>query len=187
MQHVRAIGGWNMEDNRDVTIHSARVMDAIAAVSIRAPSSTRSVRRENLPANELMGRRMETGVLARAGAAAGDSQLAGSAASLVVRRRARHRLGAREWAFFESRGERRGTGGAAQNSWFSPAKISETESSRKIRRIESVRMSAEVSCCTMAGAPLLSGTVSVTTMPSSGEATRFAKASPAKRPCVATA
>src|SRR5215204_5569636 len=32
MQHVRAIGGWYMED-RELTIDSARVMDAIAAVS----------------------------------------------------------------------------------------------------------------------------------------------------------
>ena len=32
MEHVRAVGGWYMED-REVTIDSARVMDAIAAVS----------------------------------------------------------------------------------------------------------------------------------------------------------
>ncbi len=36
-------------------------------------------------------------------------------------------------------------GAASQKSWFSPAKISETESSVKIRRIESSRMSAQVS------------------------------------------
>src|SRR4051794_22445252 len=63
MQHVRAIGGWYMED-REVTIDSARVMDAIAAVSDPRSEFYRLVRRENLPANELMGRRMETGVLA---------------------------------------------------------------------------------------------------------------------------
>ena len=63
MEHVRAIGGWYMED-REVTIDSARVMDAIAAVSDPRSEFYRLVRRENLPANELMGRRMETGVLA---------------------------------------------------------------------------------------------------------------------------
>ena len=107
MQHVRAIGGWYMED-REVTIDSARVMDAIAAVSDPRSEFYRLVRRENLPANELMGRRMETGVLA----------------VLAQLRATRnwHRIG-REWwfgdppatelgeteaAYFESRGELRG-------------------------------------------------------------------------------
>jgi predicted unusual protein kinase regulating ubiquinone biosynthesis (AarF/ABC1/UbiB family) len=63
MEHVRAIGGWYMED-REVTIDSYRVMEAIAAVSDPRSSFYRLMRRENLPANELMGRRMESGVLA---------------------------------------------------------------------------------------------------------------------------
>jgi hypothetical protein len=40
------------------------VMEAIAAVSDPRSSFYRVMRRENLPANELMGRRMESGVLA---------------------------------------------------------------------------------------------------------------------------
>ena len=63
MEHVRAVGGWYMED-REVTIDSGRVMEAIAAVSDPRSSFYRLMRRENLPANELMGRRMESGVLA---------------------------------------------------------------------------------------------------------------------------
>src|SRR4051794_38099415 len=63
MDHVRAVGGWYMED-REVTIDSSRVMEAIAAVSDPRSSFYRVMRRENLPANELMGRRMESGVLA---------------------------------------------------------------------------------------------------------------------------
>jgi predicted unusual protein kinase regulating ubiquinone biosynthesis (AarF/ABC1/UbiB family) len=63
MEHVRAVGGWYMED-REVTIDSERVMGAIAAVSDPRSSFYRVMRRENLPANELMGRRMESGVLA---------------------------------------------------------------------------------------------------------------------------
>ena len=63
MEHVRAVGGWYMED-REVTIDSSRVMEAIAAVSDPRSSFYRVMRRENLPANELMGRRMESGVLA---------------------------------------------------------------------------------------------------------------------------
>jgi predicted unusual protein kinase regulating ubiquinone biosynthesis (AarF/ABC1/UbiB family) len=63
MEHVRAVGGWYMED-REVTIDSERVMEAITAVSDPRSSFYRVMRRENLPANELMGRRMESGVLA---------------------------------------------------------------------------------------------------------------------------
>jgi predicted unusual protein kinase regulating ubiquinone biosynthesis (AarF/ABC1/UbiB family) len=63
MEHVRAVGGWYMED-REVTIDSNRVMESIAAVSDPRSSFYRLMRRENLPANELMGRRMESGVLA---------------------------------------------------------------------------------------------------------------------------
>ena len=107
MQHVRAIGGWYMED-REVTIDSARVMDAIAAVSDPRSEFYRLVRRENLPANELMGRRMETGVLA---------VLAQLRATRNWHRIGREwwfgdppatELGRLEWDYFESRGERRG-------------------------------------------------------------------------------
>ncbi|MBN1528815.1 MAG: AarF/ABC1/UbiB kinase family protein [Thermoleophilaceae bacterium] len=106
MRHVRAIGGWYMED-REVTIDSARVMDAISAVSDPRSDFYRLVRRENLPANELMGRRMETGVLA--------------VLAQLTATRNWHRIG-REWwfgeppatelgeqerAYFEARGERR--------------------------------------------------------------------------------
>jgi predicted unusual protein kinase regulating ubiquinone biosynthesis (AarF/ABC1/UbiB family) len=108
MRHVRAIGGWYMED-REVTIDSARVMDAISAVSDPRSDFYRLVRRENLPANELMGRRMETGVLA---------VLAQLRATRNWHRIGREwwfgdppstELGEREWAYFESRGERRTT------------------------------------------------------------------------------
>jgi predicted unusual protein kinase regulating ubiquinone biosynthesis (AarF/ABC1/UbiB family) len=107
MQHVRAIGGWYMED-REVMIDSARVMDAIAAVSDPRSEFYRLVRRENLPANELMGRRMETGVLA---------VLAQLRANRNWHRIGREwwfgdspatELGRLEWDYFESRGERRG-------------------------------------------------------------------------------
>jgi predicted unusual protein kinase regulating ubiquinone biosynthesis (AarF/ABC1/UbiB family) len=107
MEHVRAIGGWYMQDS-ELTIDSARVMDAISAVSDPRSEFYRLVRRENLPANELMGRRMETGVLA---------VLAQLRATRNWHRIGREwwfgdqpstELGEREWAYFESRGERRG-------------------------------------------------------------------------------
>jgi hypothetical protein len=52
----------------------------------------------------------------------------------------------------------------SQKSWFSPAKISETESSVKMRRIESAKVPAVVSTLMLSGAPGRSGSVSVTTI-----------------------
>src|SRR5215216_3282946 len=63
MEHVKAVGGWYLED-AELTVDSERVMRAIAAVSDPRSEFFDLMRRENLPANELMGRRMETGVLA---------------------------------------------------------------------------------------------------------------------------
>ena len=105
MHHVRVIGGWYMED-REVTVDSYRVMEAISAVSDPRSDFYRLVRRENLPANELMGRRMETGVLA---------VLAQLRATRNWYRIGREwwfgdppatELGRQEWAYFEERGER---------------------------------------------------------------------------------
>jgi predicted unusual protein kinase regulating ubiquinone biosynthesis (AarF/ABC1/UbiB family) len=106
MRHVRAVGGWYMED-REVRLDSRRVMEAIAAVSDPRSDFYRLLRRENIPANELMGRRMETGVMA---------VLARLEASRNWNRIGREwwfgdppatELGELERAFFESRGERR--------------------------------------------------------------------------------
>ena len=60
-----------------------------------------------------------------------------------------------------------------QNSWFSPPKTSLTLSSVKMRRIESVSSSAQLSTRRLSGAPARSGIVSVTTICSKPEAARF--------------
>ena len=101
MEHVRAVGGWYMED-REVTIDSARVMEAIAAVSDPRSSFYRLMRRENLPANELMGRRMESGRPGRARPAAGHAQLVPDRQGVVVRRSRRRP----SWASSERAGPR---------------------------------------------------------------------------------
>jgi predicted unusual protein kinase regulating ubiquinone biosynthesis (AarF/ABC1/UbiB family) len=83
MEHVDAVGGWYLEDvEREVT--SEYVMGVIAAMSDPRSDFYSLMRRENVPANELMGRRMEIGVLAVLG------QLGA--------RRNWHRI-AREWWF----------------------------------------------------------------------------------------
>jgi predicted unusual protein kinase regulating ubiquinone biosynthesis (AarF/ABC1/UbiB family) len=85
MQHVDAVGGWYWEDEeREIT--PEYVMSVITAISDPRSDFYRLMRRENMPANELMGRRMEIGVLAVLG------QLGAS--------RNWHRI-AREWWFGE--------------------------------------------------------------------------------------
>jgi predicted unusual protein kinase regulating ubiquinone biosynthesis (AarF/ABC1/UbiB family) len=105
MEHVRAIGGWYMED-RDVTIDSNRVMEAIAAVSDPRSSFYRLMRRENLPANELMGRRMESGVLAVLGQLNATRNWFRIGCEWWFAGEPSTELGREEWAYFESRGER---------------------------------------------------------------------------------
>jgi predicted unusual protein kinase regulating ubiquinone biosynthesis (AarF/ABC1/UbiB family) len=63
MGHVDAVGGWYLEDGeREIT--PEYVMGVIAAISDPRSDFYALMRRENVPANELMGRRMEIGVLA---------------------------------------------------------------------------------------------------------------------------
>jgi predicted unusual protein kinase regulating ubiquinone biosynthesis (AarF/ABC1/UbiB family) len=63
MAHVDAVGGWYLEDGeREIT--PDYVMGVISAISDPRSDFYALMRRENVPANELMGRRMEVGVLA---------------------------------------------------------------------------------------------------------------------------
>ncbi len=83
MEHVDAVGGWYLEDvEREVT--PEYVMAVITAISDPRSDFYALMRRENVPANELMGRRMEIGVLAVLGQ--------------LRARRNWHRI-AREWWF----------------------------------------------------------------------------------------
>src|SRR2546421_9459527 len=63
MAHVKAVGGWYLAD-REVTVDPMWVMNVMTAVTDPRSEFYSLMRRENLPANELMGRRMEFGVLA---------------------------------------------------------------------------------------------------------------------------
>ncbi len=105
MAHVMTVGGWYMED-REITIDSRLVMEAISAVSDPRSEFFDLMRRENVPANELMGRRMEVGVMAVLG------QLAATRNWYAIGREwwfcdePATELGRRERAYFHSRGER---------------------------------------------------------------------------------
>ena len=106
MEHVKTVGGWYMED-RDVTIDSRRVMDAITAVSDPRSQFFRLMRLENVPANELMGRRMESGVLAVLGQLEATGNWYRIGREWWFADPPATELGEEEWAYFESRGERR--------------------------------------------------------------------------------
>jgi predicted unusual protein kinase regulating ubiquinone biosynthesis (AarF/ABC1/UbiB family) len=106
MDHVRVIGGWYMED-RDVTIDSALVMNAIAAVTDPRAGFYDLWRKENIPANELMGRRMETGVLAVLGQLRATRNWYRIGREWWFGDEPATELGREEWAYFESRGEKR--------------------------------------------------------------------------------
>ena len=106
MEHVKTVGGWYMED-REVTVDSQRVMTAIAAVSDPRSEFYRLMRRENLPANELMGRRMESGVLAVLGQLEATRNWYRIGREWWFADPPATPLGEEEWAYFESRGEKR--------------------------------------------------------------------------------
>src|SRR3954466_9402207 len=106
MEHVKTVGGWYMED-REVTIDSQRVMDAITAVSDPRSEFFRLMRLENVPANELMGRRMESGVLAVLGQLEATRNWYRIGREWWFADPPATPLGEEEWAYFESRGEKR--------------------------------------------------------------------------------
>ena len=83
MAHVDAVGGWYWQDT-ERPITPEYVMSVITAISDPRSDFYALMRRENVPANELMGRRMEIGVLAVLGQ--------------LRARRNWHRI-AREWWF----------------------------------------------------------------------------------------
>jgi predicted unusual protein kinase regulating ubiquinone biosynthesis (AarF/ABC1/UbiB family) len=63
MEHVKLVGGWYLED-RELEITPKRVMKMIEVTSDPRSDFYDMVRKESVPADELMGRRMETGLLA---------------------------------------------------------------------------------------------------------------------------
>jgi predicted unusual protein kinase regulating ubiquinone biosynthesis (AarF/ABC1/UbiB family) len=106
MEHVKAVGGWYLEPG-ERTVDSEMVMRAIASVSDPRSEFFDLMRRENLPANELMGRRMESGVLAVLGQLRATRDWNAIGREWWFADEPATELGRDEWAYFESRGQRR--------------------------------------------------------------------------------
>jgi len=103
MQHVDAVGGWYWED-ADTEITSEYVMGVITAVSDPRSDFYRLMRRENVPANQLMGRRMEIGVLAVLGQLRARRNWHRIAREWWFGDEPATELGKQEWRFWEQRG-----------------------------------------------------------------------------------
>jgi predicted unusual protein kinase regulating ubiquinone biosynthesis (AarF/ABC1/UbiB family) len=106
MDHVMAVGGWYMED-REVELNPERVMRVIEATSDPRSEYYDLMRRESIPAEELMGRRMETGVLAVLAQLRARRNWHRISREWIYGDPPATELGELEWAYFEERGERR--------------------------------------------------------------------------------
>jgi predicted unusual protein kinase regulating ubiquinone biosynthesis (AarF/ABC1/UbiB family) len=106
MRHVKAVGGWYLED-REVTIDSATVMTAVEAMTDPRSEFYDLVRQQSLPADELMGQRMQTGVLAVLGHLNATRNWMRIAKEWWFAAEPATELGVAEWDYFEAKGEKR--------------------------------------------------------------------------------
>lgn len=103
MDHVMLVGGWYLEDG-EYQVSSRRVMKIIESASDPRSEYFQVMRRENIPADELMGRRMEIGliaVLAQLGAKRNWHRIM---REWIYGDESETELGREEWEYFENRG-----------------------------------------------------------------------------------
>jgi predicted unusual protein kinase regulating ubiquinone biosynthesis (AarF/ABC1/UbiB family) len=113
MEHVMVVGGWYLED-REIEVKPERVMKVIESTSDPRSEYYALMRRESIPADELMGRRMETGVLAVLAQLRARRNWHRIMREWVYADEPATELGEAEWAYFESRGQRRVPGYAGR-------------------------------------------------------------------------
>src|SRR3954466_10375103 len=109
MTHVKMVGGWYLEDG-EVRITPKRVMKMIEVTSDPRSDFFDLVRKESLPADELMGRRMETGLLAVLAQLRATANWHRIMREWVYADAPSTVLGEVEWRFFERRGTRQTPG-----------------------------------------------------------------------------
>jgi predicted unusual protein kinase regulating ubiquinone biosynthesis (AarF/ABC1/UbiB family) len=113
MEHVMVVGGWYLED-REYEVSARRVMKVIESTTDPRSEYYALMRRESVPADELMGRRMETGVLAVLAQLRAKRNWHRIMREWVYVDPPATDLGEQEWAYFSDRGEIR-TPGLAQS------------------------------------------------------------------------
>jgi predicted unusual protein kinase regulating ubiquinone biosynthesis (AarF/ABC1/UbiB family) len=109
LDHMHAIGGWYVED-REVEIDARIVMKIIESTNDPRSEYFDLMRRESIPADELMGRRMEIGVVAVLGQLRAKRNWHRILREWVYADAPATELGRLEWEYFEERGLRRTPG-----------------------------------------------------------------------------
>ena len=114
MNHVMSIGGWYLEDG-EIEITPRLVMGIMEATHDPRSEYYDLMRRESIPADELMGRRMEIGVVAVLGQLRARRNWHRIMREWVYAEEPATELGEQEWAYFESRGVKRTPGLATKS------------------------------------------------------------------------
>jgi predicted unusual protein kinase regulating ubiquinone biosynthesis (AarF/ABC1/UbiB family) len=103
LEHMRAVGGWYIED-REIEISAKRVMKIIESTNDPRSEYYDLMRREAMPADELMGRRMEIGVVAVLGQLRAKRNWHRIMREWIYADAPATPLGEEEWEYFEGRG-----------------------------------------------------------------------------------
>jgi predicted unusual protein kinase regulating ubiquinone biosynthesis (AarF/ABC1/UbiB family) len=103
LEHMRAVGGWYIED-REIEISARRVMKIIESTNDPRSEYYDLMRREAMPADELMGRRMEIGVVAVLGQLRAKRNWHRIMREWIYAEPPATELGEQEWEYFEGRG-----------------------------------------------------------------------------------
>jgi predicted unusual protein kinase regulating ubiquinone biosynthesis (AarF/ABC1/UbiB family) len=103
LEHMRAVGGWYIED-REIEISAKRVMKIIESTNDPRSEYYDLMRREAMPADELMGRRMEIGVVAVLGQLRAKRNWHQIMREWIYADAPATPLGEEEWEYFEGRG-----------------------------------------------------------------------------------
>jgi len=103
MEHTMAVSGWFIED-REIEISARRVMKIIESTHDPRSEYYDLMRRESLPGDELMGRRMEIGVVAVLGQLRAKRNWHRIMREWIYADPPATELGEQEWEYFEGRG-----------------------------------------------------------------------------------
>jgi len=104
LEHMRVVGGWFVTEDRELEITPRRVMKIIEATNDPRSEYYDLMRRESVPADELMGRRMEIGVVAVLGQLRAKRNWHRIAREWIYADPPSTELGEQEWEYFEGRG-----------------------------------------------------------------------------------
>ena len=108
LEHMRVVGGWFVMEDRELEITPRRVMKIIESTNDPRSEYFDLMRRESIPAEELMGRRMEIGVVAVLGQLRAKRNWHRIVREWVYADPPATELGEQEWEYFEERGRQAG-------------------------------------------------------------------------------